>query len=112
MKILLDENIPKRLRFRVQGRTGITEVKTINEMGWNGKTNGELLGLLTANGFEVLITLDKSLYQQQNLTNFSVTVILLRVKTNKYEDIQPILPQLFDSLRERPEGKLIVLQPN
>lgn len=112
MKILLDENIPKRLRFRVQGRTGITEVKTINEMGWNGKTNGELLGLLTANGFEVLITLDKSLYQQQNLTNFSVTVILLRVKTNKYEDIRPILPQLFDSLRERPEGKLIVLPPN
>ena len=36
MKILLDENIPKRLRFRVQGRTGITEVKTINEMGWTG----------------------------------------------------------------------------
>lgn len=112
MKILLDENIPKRLRFRVQGRTGIAEVKTINEMGWNGKTNGELLLLLTSNGFNVLITLDKSLYQQQNLTNFSVTVILLRVKTNKYEDIQPVLPQLFDSLRERPEGKLIVIQPD
>lgn len=47
MKILLDENIPRRLRFRIQGRTGITEVKTIKEMGWNGKTNGELLGLLT-----------------------------------------------------------------
>ncbi len=108
MKILLDENIPKR--FRVQGRTGIAEVKTINEMSWKGKTNGELLRLLTSNGFDVLITLDKSLYQQQNLINFSVTVILLRVKTDKYEDIQPVLPQLFDSLGERPQGKLIVLK--
>ncbi len=111
MKILLDENIPKRLRFRVQGRPGITEVKTIKEMGWNGKTNGELLGLLTSNRFEVLITLDKGLYQQQNLTKFSITVILLRVKTNKYEDIQPVLPKLYDLFNNRPEGNLIVLEP-
>ena len=45
MKILLDENIPKRLRFRLQGRPGITDVKTMKEMSWNGKTNGELLSL-------------------------------------------------------------------
>lgn len=65
MRILLDENIPRRLRFRIQGRPGITEVKTIKEMGWNGKTNGELLSLLTENEFEVIITLDKGLYRQQ-----------------------------------------------
>ena len=110
MKILLDENIPKRLRFRIQGRPGINEVKTIKEMGWNGKTNGELLNLLSSNGFEILITLDKGIYQQQNLTKFSVTVILIRAKSNKYEDIQPILPKLYACFSERPEGKLIVLE--
>ena len=110
MKILLDENIPKRLRFRIQGRPGITEVRTIKEMGWNGKTNGELLSLLTENEFEVLITLDKGLYKQQNLTKFSITIILLRVKTNKYEDIQPLLTKLYTSLSERPEGTLIVIE--
>lgn len=78
-------------------------------MGWNGKTNGQLLALLTATGFDILITLDKSLYQQQNLTNYLVTVILLRVKTNKYEDIQPILPKLFECFKERPEEKLLIL---
>ena len=83
MKVLLDENIPKRLQFRIQERPGITEVRTIREMGWNGKTNGELLHLLTNNGFDVLVTLDKGLYEQQNLTKFSITVILLRAKTNK-----------------------------
>lgn len=112
MKILLDENIPKRLRFRIQGRPGITQVSTIKEMGWNGKTNGELLRLLTENGFDVLITLDKGLYQQQNLTKFSITVVLLRVKTNKYEDIQPILQKLYSSLAERPSGKLVIIEPD
>ncbi len=110
MKILLDENIPKRVRFRLQGRPGITEVKTIREMGWDGKTNGELLGLLTYNGFDVLITLDKGLYQQQNLTKFSVTVILLGVKTSKYEDIQPVLHNLYHSLLERHPGELITIE--
>lgn len=37
-------------------------------MGWNGKTNGDLLNLMTE--YEFLITLDKGLYKQQNLENF------------------------------------------
>lgn len=108
MKILLDENFPKRLRFRLQERP---EVKTIKEMGWSGRKNGELLGLLTLDGFDGLITLDKSLYKQQNLSKFSITVILLRVKTNKYEDIQPILLRLYEALSERPSDKLITIEP-
>ena len=111
MKILLDENVPKRLRFRIQERPGITEVKTIREMGWNGKSNGELLRLLTGNEFEVLITLDKGLYQQQNLTNFSVTVVLLRVKASNYDDIRPVVAKLYTALLERPAGKLIIVEP-
>lgn len=80
-------------------------------MGWNGKTNSELLRLLMENEFEVLITLDKGLYHQQNLTKFSITVILLRVKTNRYEDIQPLLPKLYTLLNKRPEGTLVTIEP-
>lgn len=110
MNILLDENIPKRLRFRIQGRPGITDVKTVNEMGWSGKKNGVLLELMTENNFDVLITLDKGLYKQQNLDKFSVTVVLLRVKSNKYEDIQPVLGNLYTSILERPESRLITIE--
>lgn len=111
MRILLDENLPKRLRFRLVSRIGISDVKTVREMNWNGRKNGELLGLLTFNGFEVLITADKSLYKQQNLDKFAVTVIVLNVRTTKYQDIQPILPKLYDLLDNLPIGKVIIIDP-
>ncbi|QJD80905.1 DUF5615 family PIN-like protein [Spirosoma rhododendri] len=111
MKILLDENVPKKLRFRLKSRLGVTEVQTVRDMGWTGRKNGELLGLLTLNGFNLLITIDKSLYKQQNLDNFSVTVVVLNVKTTRYEDIQPIFNQLFDTILSPPPGKVVILTP-
>ena len=68
------------------------------------------LAYMTESEFSVLVTLDKGLYKQQNLDKFSVTVVLLRVKSNKYEDIQPVLGKLYTSILERPDGKLIVIE--
>jgi predicted nuclease of predicted toxin-antitoxin system len=58
MKILLDENIPRRLKFDFDTND---EVISVQEMNWQGKKNGELLGLMTLKGFDVFITLDKNL---------------------------------------------------
>jgi len=44
MKILLDENIPAKLRFDF-GKG--YEVFTVGDMNWLGKKNGELFGLAT-----------------------------------------------------------------
>ncbi len=38
MKLVLDENLPKKLKSGFPGH----EVFTVPEMGWAGKTNGEL----------------------------------------------------------------------
>ena len=54
MRILLDECVPRRLRWELPGH----DVRTVPEMGWSGKKNGELLQLTTASGFEVLMTVD------------------------------------------------------
>ncbi|WP_299288121.1 hypothetical protein [uncultured Mucilaginibacter sp.] len=43
MKILLDENLPKKLKADFGTEH---EVKTVRDMGWLGKKNGELLGLI------------------------------------------------------------------
>ncbi len=60
MKILLDENIPTKLRFDF---SDAFQIITVKEMGWLGKKNGELLGLLTLNGFGCFVTIDKNLTQ-------------------------------------------------
>jgi hypothetical protein len=41
MKVLLDENLPRRLASYLTG----DECRTVSECGWAGKKNGELLTL-------------------------------------------------------------------
>ncbi len=49
MKILLDENLPKLLKADFGPAY---EVNTVRDMGWLGKKNGELLGLIVFHGFD------------------------------------------------------------
>jgi len=46
MRLLLDENLPKRLKLDFQEY----EIHTVRDQGWNGVKNGELLRLLLENG--------------------------------------------------------------
>ncbi|TAK66286.1 MAG: hypothetical protein EPO24_01645 [Bacteroidetes bacterium] len=75
MKILLDENLPAKLKLDFDAEV---QVFTAKEKDWNGKKNGELLRLMTNEGFHVFITMDKNLEYQQNLSKFPVTIFLLR----------------------------------
>jgi predicted nuclease of predicted toxin-antitoxin system len=108
MKVLLDENLPKRLKFRLLEQGHLTS--TAREMGWNGKKNGELLGLLTFGGFDVLITSDKNLIHPQNLEKFSITVVLLDIKANRYSYIQPQLNRIFQVLTGELNERFIIIE--
>lgn len=59
MKILLDENIDVRFKYTF-GNTE-REVFTVKDLHWLGIKTGELLNLLEANGFDILIAVDKHL---------------------------------------------------
>jgi predicted nuclease of predicted toxin-antitoxin system len=86
MKILLDENIPAKIKYDFgHGH----EVSTVRDMSWLGKKNGELLGLAAFNGFDIFITLDKKLKNQQNLGKLDLKFIVLLANDNKHETIQP-----------------------
>ena len=53
MKLLLDESVPKRLGSFFPGEF---EVHTVQQMGWTGSSNGDLLRLASAHGFDALVT--------------------------------------------------------
>jgi len=95
MKILLDENIPTKVKFDF-GKG--YEVKSIRDMKWLGKKNGELLGLMTENKFDFFITLDKNLKTQQNLPKFNVKVILLLANNSKHQTLQPFISKIKELL--------------
>ena len=85
MKLLLDENVPVKLRYRFSER-GI-QVSTISEQKWNSKKNGELLQLMIDAGFTHFITFDSNLSFQQNLVKFPIPVIIISAPFNNYDTI-------------------------
>ena len=56
MKLLLDENLPKRLKTDFAEH----DIYTVREKEWNGIKNGELLQLMVENSFNALLTFDKT----------------------------------------------------
>ena len=96
MKILLDENLPTKVKYDFgEGY----EVSTVRDMGWLGKKNGELLGLAAFNGFDIFITLDKNLKNQQNLNKVDLKFILLLAKDNKHQTLQPYIDKVKTFLK-------------
>lgn len=90
MKLLLDENLPKKLKYRLSGHT----TSTVFEMGWAGKSNGGLLHLMIENSFDVLLTFDKNLQYQQNFEKYSIPVIVLDAPDNTYNTLLELVPEV------------------
>lgn len=99
MRILLDECVPRALRRSLPGHI----VRTIREVGWSGKRNGELLGLMLASNYEVLLTVDQNLRYQQNLAASGVAVLIILADSNRIEDLTPFVPDV--------EAALVGIQP-
>lgn len=103
MRILLDECVPRRLRWGLAGH----DVRTVTEMGWSGKKNGELLRLMAGQGFEVLVTADQSLRHQQNLRAAGVAVVVLIAGSNRMADLLPLIPAALASLSSLRLGEVV-----
>jgi predicted nuclease of predicted toxin-antitoxin system len=54
MKVLLDENLPKRLKADLS----MFEVATVREKGWQGRENGDLIRAMLADGDQAVLTFD------------------------------------------------------
>ena len=107
MRILLDECVSRPLRRELAGH----EVRTVVEMGWAGKRNGELLRLLTAEHFAVFLTTDQNLRYQQNLHGLQVAVVVLVAPTNRLDDLVPLMPMVRAVLETIQAGAIVEVAP-
>jgi hypothetical protein len=87
-KVLLDESLPRKLKKIIQD---ICDPKTVTEMRWNSKSNGDLLSLAKEAGFEILVIVDKNLVHQQNLSKYGIQVVLLDSHKNTIEVLEPYI---------------------
>ena len=94
MKLLLDENLPKKLKLDFAEH----EIYTVSDKKWNSKQNGELLQLMLDESFDVLFTFDKNLQFQQNFQKYPIAVIVLNAPDNAYITLKELVPLIKKAL--------------
>jgi predicted nuclease of predicted toxin-antitoxin system len=105
MKALLDENLPVKLKYRF---SSALTVFTVNDMQWNSLKNGELLRAIGENNFDVLITSDKNIIHQHNISKFPFLFVILYVFDNQYDTILPLVPAIEQKIFSATEQVIVV----
>jgi predicted nuclease of predicted toxin-antitoxin system len=102
MRVLLDENVDRRLKKSFDDDFEIT---TVTERGWSGKKNGELLRAAERE-FDALVAMDRNMEHQQNLGSVALGVVLISASSNRRRDVEPIMPEVNRALRRVRAGEL------
>ena len=100
MKILLDESVPRLLKLRLSQ----LEISTVQEKGWAGIRNCELLRRAEAQ-FDVLVTADQNLRYQQNLSGRTLAILVL--PSNQVPVVDQLLPQIETTLATIRPGTIV-----
>jgi len=97
MKILFDQGTPAPLRQFLSG----AEVTTATERGWSNLSNGELITAAEEAGFDAIVTTDRNLKYQQNLSTRTIAIAVV------LQSAWPILKRRVDDVA----GIITTLQP-
>ena len=73
MRVLFDNGTPRGVASALAGHT----VEEARSHGWDTLQNGELLDAAEAAGFDVLLTTDRNIRYQQNLTGRKIAIVVL-----------------------------------
>ncbi len=101
--LLLDESVQVGLRVILT----IFEVKAAPEMGWAGISNGKLLDLAEAAGFEIMVTADRNIRAQQRLVGRKISLVVLT--TNHWDTIKADPVAVAAACDEAGEGTYTVV---
>ena len=102
MKILFDENLPRPLRQFFAS----DEVTTVQDAGWAGYKNGDLL--TKAEGkYDVFVLADKNLRYQQNLGNRRLAIVEL--PTNRWPVLKAMASRIVATVKSTQPGTYTVV---
>ena len=102
MRLLLDESLPVQLRNLFVGH----DASTVRYLGWNSIGNGELLAL-ARDEFDAFMTADQKISNQQNITNRDVPIVVLKARSNRRRDLEPLIPRVLEILPGLKRGEVV-----
>ena len=103
MLVLFDHGTPRDVGRWLLNHT----VKEARAQGWDTLTNGELLKAAEEAGFNVLLTTDKNLQYQQNLTGRSIAVVVLG--KGRWRLIEPKMPDVVAAINAAVPGSFMLI---
>ena len=95
-----------RLRLYFQ----MAQVETVEYRGWKGLKNGALLRAAQEH-FDVLVTKDNNLPEQQALGQFNISVAILRSRTKTPDDLAGLIPKLERLVPDLLPGQAVRICP-
>lgn len=102
MKVLLDEDIPVKLREHLTDH----DVFTVAYLGLKGVRNGNLMRHAESEGFDILLTRDTGLGHQRPREVQRLALILVRIGHGKLPDLLPHLERIRSAISVAQPGSV------
>src|SRR5579863_6204654 len=109
MKILIDECLPDELKDPLTAMGH--ECQTVRRAGFGSKKNGELLSLAEGR-WDVMVTSDRNIKYQQNMTGRRISILILCAKSNRIKDLLPLMPACAEALLSILPGRVVEVGPS
>ena len=106
MRILIDECLDWRLCRSLPEH----ECTSVQRMGWDGLSNGELLSKAQTE-FDVFITGDRNLAFQQSAAPYDLAILVLHSSSIQLADMLPLMVQVVEALSQVEPGTLRDIYP-
>jgi len=100
MHVLFDNGVPRGVASGLRGHV----VEEAPDRGWDRLTNGDMLDAAEAAGFDVLVTTDRHIRHQQNLTRRTIAIVVLDKAS--WPLIKSQLPKIADAVAASTPGSL------
>lgn len=105
-KVLFDENMPRKLRRD----SPEFAVRTVQEEGWAGLKNGDLLRHASSS-FDVFLTADQRLRYQQNVSQFEIGLVVIETFDTTLVNLQTLLPEIKLAVENAIDGAITIIRP-
>lgn len=105
MRLLIDECVDERLRLLFPDH----DCQTARFAKLAGLKNGQLLDAAEAAGFDILITVDQNIADQQNLVGRKISLVILCGPTNRLHDLELLVPAAIATLTSIRPGDVVTI---
>lgn len=103
-QVLFDEDVPRQLRRDLPE----FHIRTVQEEGWSSVRNGELLHR-SSQVFDVLVTADKRLRYQQNISRYNIGVVVIATRDTRLPRLREVIAELRTAIDAVTPGHVLIV---